>query len=196
METKRESILEAAASIADLQGLEAVTVRATADKAGVGIGTLRHHFPTQKALFDAIVVRRVDTLIDDSVVLDGSAALEDRIRSMIEQFIPSELDNAGSLTLWFSVYSSALGPNHDTGNRQLLAAAGARSHEHMRRWLTHFAAEGTIDPTTIDDTANTIIALTVGITLESLTPATPMSIRSGRLLLAKYLSTLFEGGTS
>ncbi|WP_338888609.1 TetR/AcrR family transcriptional regulator [Rhodococcus sovatensis] len=76
---RRESILAAASSIADSDGLDAVTVRATADKAGVGVGTLRHYFPTQKELFDAIVARRVDTIIDDSVVLDTSASLDARI---------------------------------------------------------------------------------------------------------------------
>lgn len=193
---RRESILEAAASIADSVGLDAVTVRATAVKAGVGIGTLRHHFPTQKDLFDAIVVRRVDTVIDDSVVLDESAAMADRVASMIEQFIPAELDKPASLNLWFSTYSSALGPKPNTGSQRLLAAAAARSHEHMRRWLRHFAAEGFVNPRDVDDVANTIIALIVGITLESLTPGTPTTIQGGRTMLTKYVSTIFERASS
>lgn len=189
---RRESILEAAASIADSVGLDAVTVRATAIKAGVGIGTLRHYFPTQKDLFDAIVVRRVDTVIDDSVVLDESAPMSDRIASMIEQFIPPELDDPASLSLWFSSYSSALGPKPNISSQRLLAAAAARSHEHMRRWLRHFAAEGFVTSEDVDDVANIIIALIVGITLESLTPGTPTTIDGGRTLLTKYISTVFE----
>lgn len=190
--SKRESILDAAVSIADSEGLDAVTVRATAGRAGVGIGTLRHYFPSQKDLFDAIVVRRVDTVIDDSIVLDTDAPLEDRVKSMIEQFLPSELDDAASLSRWFSVYASALGPNHDTGNQRLLAAAAARSHEHMRRWLGHFASEGFLDPKAIDDTANIIIALVVGITLESLTPGTPTTVCGGRTLVANYVVNVLE----
>lgn len=189
---RRESIVEAAVSLADSVGLDAVTVRATAIKAGVGIGTLRHHFPTQKDLFDAIVVRRVDAVIDDSVVLDESAAMSDRIASMIEQFIPPELDKPASLNLWFGTYSSALGPKPNIGSQRLLAAAAARSHEHMRRWLRHFAAEGFVRPKDVDDVANTIIALIVGITLESLTPGTPTTIGGGRTLLTKYISTVLE----
>lgn len=189
---RRESILEAATRIADSKGLEAVTVRATAAKAGVGIGTLRHYFPSQKDLFDAIVERRVDNIIDDSVVLDPSALLGDRISSMVQQFLPSELDDPTALSLWFSVYSSALGPNRDTGNERLLAAAAARSHEHMRRWLRQFAAEGFIEPHEVDDTSNTVIALIVGITLESLTPGTEITVPAGRRLLTKFATTLFQ----
>jgi AcrR family transcriptional regulator len=185
---RRESILAAASSIADTDGLDAVTVRATADRAGVGVGTLRHYFPTQKELFDAIVARRVDTVIDDSVVLDTSATLDARISSMITQFLPDDLDDVAALRLWFTSYSSALGPNPAESNQRLLAAAAARSHEHMRRWLRHFVDESLLDADSVDDAANTAIALTVGIAMEALTPGSPTTVPEGRRLLARHFA--------
>ena len=188
---RRESILAAALSIADTEGLDAVTVRATAVKACVGVGTLRHYFPTQKELFDAIVARRVDTIIDDSVVLDTSAPLDARISSMVTQFLPDDLDDDAALRLWFTSYSSALGPNPAESNQRLLAAAAARSHEHMRRWLRHFVDESLLGADSVDDAANTAIALTVGIAMEALTPGSPTTVPEGRRLLARHFAAMF-----
>jgi AcrR family transcriptional regulator len=190
--TRREKILTSACHIADHEGLESVTVRAVADKADVAIGTLRHYFPTQKDLFDAIVERRVDAIIDDSVVLDPSATLDARIASMVGQYLPAELDDATSLRLWFTSYSTALGPAPSTAALQLLTAAARRSHEHMRRWFRHFADEGLLEAETVEDAVGIAIALTVGVTLEALTPGSPMTVPHGRTLLTRHFMALLR----
>lgn len=187
---RRDAILLAASSLADRDGLEAVTVRAAAHEAGVGIGTLRHYFPTQRDLFDAIVERRVDAVIDDSIVLDSAAPIDARIADMVGQFLPAELDQPGALGLWFAYYSTALGPTPSVASQQLLTAAARRSHQHMRRWLRHFANEGPVADDMIDDATETAIALTVGLTLEALTPGSPMTIERGKILLAQHFSEL------
>ncbi|MDZ7917341.1 MAG: TetR/AcrR family transcriptional regulator [Rhodococcus sp. (in: high G+C Gram-positive bacteria)] len=187
---RQRAILDAACVIADTEGLDAVTVRATAQRAGVGIGTLRHYFPTQRDLFDAIVERRVDAVIDDSVVLDSSAALDTRISGIVHQFLPTELDDVGALGLWFASYSTALGPTPSVASQQLLTAAARRSHQHMRRWLQHFADDGLVAHDAIEDAAGTAIALTVGLALEALTPGSPMTIERGRTLLTQHFTDL------
>lgn len=194
--SRSEAIVFAACSLADRNGLEAVTVRATAHEAGVGIGTLRHYFPTQRALFDAIVERRVDAAIDDSTVLDSSATIDARVAAMVGQFLPAELDQPGALGLWFASYSAAVGPAPSVASQQLLTAAARRSHQHMRRWLQHFADEGILAQAAVDDAAATAIGLTVGLTLEALTPGSPMTISHGRTLLAQHLSSLFGEGVT
>lgn len=58
----RQRILDAAAAIFAAEGI-GVPVDAVAERAGVGIGTLYRHFPTKEALFEAIVVDRVDSML-------------------------------------------------------------------------------------------------------------------------------------
>jgi AcrR family transcriptional regulator len=58
----RQRILDAAATIFAAEGI-GVPVDVVAERAGVGIGTLYRHFPTKEALFEAIVVDRVDALL-------------------------------------------------------------------------------------------------------------------------------------
>lgn len=58
----RRRILEAAEEVFAAQGVS-VPVDAVAEKAGVGVGTLYRHFPTKEALFEAIVLTRLEELL-------------------------------------------------------------------------------------------------------------------------------------
>jgi AcrR family transcriptional regulator len=59
----RAKVLEAAEEVFASEGL-AVPVDEVARRAGVGVGTVYRHFPTKQALFEAIVVARLEALIE------------------------------------------------------------------------------------------------------------------------------------
>src|SRR3984957_20772614 len=59
----RKRILEAAETVFALEGVS-VPIDLVAERAGVGIGTLYRHFPTKEALFEAIVMERLQDLLD------------------------------------------------------------------------------------------------------------------------------------
>jgi AcrR family transcriptional regulator len=54
-------ILEAAEEVFALQGVSA-PIDMVAERAGVGVGTVYRHFPTKEALFEAIVLSRLEEL--------------------------------------------------------------------------------------------------------------------------------------
>jgi AcrR family transcriptional regulator len=58
----RRLILEAAEEVFAAQGVSA-PIDAVAERAGVGVGTLYRHFPTKEALFEAIVLTRLEELV-------------------------------------------------------------------------------------------------------------------------------------
>jgi AcrR family transcriptional regulator len=64
----RARILDAAEAVLAEQGL-AAPIDDVAREAGVGIGTVYRHFPTKEALFEAVVVNRVQRLVDDAQAL-------------------------------------------------------------------------------------------------------------------------------
>ena len=59
----RARILAAAEEIFATEGVS-VPIDRVAEKAGLGVGTLYRHFPTKEALFEAIVVARLETLLE------------------------------------------------------------------------------------------------------------------------------------
>jgi AcrR family transcriptional regulator len=58
----RRRILEAAEEVFAAQGVSA-PIDLVAERAGVGVGTLYRHFPTKEALFEAIVLTRLEDLV-------------------------------------------------------------------------------------------------------------------------------------
>jgi AcrR family transcriptional regulator len=64
----RARILDAAEVVLADQGL-AAPIDDVAREAGVGIGTVYRHFPTKEALFEAVVVNRVQRLVEDAQAL-------------------------------------------------------------------------------------------------------------------------------
>jgi AcrR family transcriptional regulator len=85
-----DKILEAAEEIFALDGVM-VPIDIVAERAGVGIGTLYRHFPTKEALYEAIVVTRIDELVitaeayvDDSAA-DPRTALDAFLREFARQ---------------------------------------------------------------------------------------------------------------
>jgi AcrR family transcriptional regulator len=61
----RERILAAAEATFASDGL-GVPIDTVAQRAGVGVGTLYRHFPTKEALFEAIVMTRLESLLDEA----------------------------------------------------------------------------------------------------------------------------------
>jgi AcrR family transcriptional regulator len=61
----RARLLEAAEAVFAAEGIS-VPVDLIAEKAGVGVGTLYRHFPTKEKLFEAILIGRIDDIVDDA----------------------------------------------------------------------------------------------------------------------------------
>lgn len=58
----RQRILDVAADVFAAEGL-GIPIDTVAQRAGVGVGTVYRHFPTKEALFEAIVVSRIEQLV-------------------------------------------------------------------------------------------------------------------------------------
>lgn len=74
----RKDLLEAAEALLNVHG-PTVSLRAVAQEAGVGVGTLYRHFPTRRHLLTALlgqIIERVDRIVDDYLE-DGGAGLPD-----------------------------------------------------------------------------------------------------------------------
>jgi AcrR family transcriptional regulator len=61
----KKLIVQAAREVFATAGL-AAPIDEIADRAGVGTGTLYRHFPTKEALFEAVVIGRVEDLVEEA----------------------------------------------------------------------------------------------------------------------------------
>ena len=83
----RAKVLEAAEEVFASEGL-AVPIDEVARRAGVGVGTVYRHFPTKEALFEAIVVARLEALVERAEELctsdDPGAAMFTFIAELVD----------------------------------------------------------------------------------------------------------------
>ncbi len=173
-----------------------MTVRAVSAAAGVGMGTLRHYFRSQRELVDAVVADLVQGMLDESVVLDPAAAPGDRLAHAVLQFLPASSADRGQLDAWFAFYVSAFSGAPSDHARRVLEASVATSHEHMRRWLQALADEGALDAGSVADTSSALIALVNGLTLEVLTPGSPVTVEDARRIAEAAARAVVVGASA
>lgn len=87
-ERNRQRVLEVAQEVFATEGL-AVPIDVIARRAGLGVGTLYRHFPTKEALIEAIVVGRMEQLVEDAraraTARDRGAAFFGFLTRMVEE---------------------------------------------------------------------------------------------------------------
>jgi AcrR family transcriptional regulator len=85
-EAAATALLEAAEEVAAARGLEATSIAAIAERAGVAVGTLYNYFPDRDALLAALFKLRRDALLPRLVAAAEAAAhlpFEERLRAYL-----------------------------------------------------------------------------------------------------------------
>lgn len=81
----RTRILEAAEEIFATEGIS-VPIDDVAKRAGVGVGTLYRHFPTKEALFEAIVIARIERLLETAKGLEFADDPKEALFTFLREF--------------------------------------------------------------------------------------------------------------
>ena len=85
-ERNQKLIVQAAREVFATAGL-AASIDEIAERAGVGTGTLYRHFPTKEALFEAIVIGRVEDLVEEARRLIASKDPETALFKLLSQIV-------------------------------------------------------------------------------------------------------------
>lgn len=156
--------------------MERLTVRSVADAAGIGMGTLRHYFPTQKSLHEALILKVVDAETKNFDILDPQLPPSERLETCVLQFLPAPDESAHLLDIWFGMYRVGLDPQGAPFARQFLEVSTTSYRNRLREWLEVLAAEDHLDRSQIDDLVRYLSALISGACLEMVTPGAQMSL--------------------
>ncbi|QSB13146.1 TetR family transcriptional regulator [Natronosporangium hydrolyticum] len=194
MSGRREQILRAAGEIATERGMSALSVRAVADRAGIGASTLRHYFPTQRALLDAVAGLTLNAQLSDLRITDRSVPPAERLTECLAQFLPPTDHDRLGLEQWLALYAAALGPERTDQARQLLSAFTAHARHRVDAWFEVLAEEGALPAADLPRHATVLLALIDGLCLQLLTPEPATSLREVRELLADAVERQVFGG--
>ncbi|MGL5867331.1 MAG: TetR/AcrR family transcriptional regulator, partial [Dermatophilaceae bacterium] len=115
-------IVDAVIDLVAERGMEGVSVRAVAARAGVSLGAVQHHFPTKKAMLlaatdriGAVMVEQVTTLLAQART-PGAA-----VRSLARTLVALEPPERAATAVWVAFVSHAF-------------ADPAAAERHRRDW--------------------------------------------------------------
>ena len=191
--SRRDDIISAAIRLAEQAppGQTNLSVRAVAKEAGIGASTLRHYFPTQADLHEAIARGSMRTAVKDFSISESGLDPVDRLFECCAQFLPSHEHRDMQLELWLTMHISALGPERRAVTRRLLEYGHDFTYECLHRWLGILATEGHIDPAEVASTSVALFTMLDGLALHSIVTPERVTVDAAldqlRWLIAKVL---------
>ena len=191
--SRRDDIISAAIRLAEQSppGQASLSVRAVAKEAGIGASTLRHYFPTQSDLHEAIARGSMDVAVKDFSIADSSLDPAERLFECCAQFLPTHEHRDMQLELWFTMHLSALGPDRREVSRRLLEYGHDFTYACLHRWLGILADEGHIDPAEAAPSSIALFTMLDGLALHSIVTPERVTVDAAldqlRWLIAKVL---------
>jgi AcrR family transcriptional regulator len=140
----RERILKAAAEMIAEDATATLSVRAVAARAGISTGSLRFHFPTQRALQDELLTRIYEHFIPDDPIRDTSRPARDRLVDCLRQVLAAAGTGDDARNAWGAAYQAFIAPEPSDKIRTAYLAHERVSTNRVEYWLNTLADEGAL----------------------------------------------------
>lgn len=193
MET-REKILQAAAEMIAEDMAAKLSVRAVAARAGVSTGSLRFHFPTQRALQDSLLARIYEDLLPGDPIRDRTLPPRERLLNCLRQVLAPLGTNEKARTAWGTIYRTFIEPEPTEPVRAAYLGHEREAERRVEHWLTTLAEEGALPPG--DHTRNVRFLLTVlnGLSVERALPTSESVLSAETDTLYAAVDHVFSTG--
>lgn len=166
----RARILEAATIMFGEDTGASLSVRSVAARAGVSTGSLRHFFPTQRDLRDAVSRIVYDQVASDDPIHDRSRTPHERLLGSLQQVLATAGAGAEAREAWRRAHEMFIAPEPTEDVRttyQALEAEGRRRTEH---WLRILADEGALPSGADARQAHFLMTVLTGLSFERAAP--------------------------
>ncbi|GAB3475011.1 TetR/AcrR family transcriptional regulator [Nocardiopsis coralliicola] len=169
--SSRDKVLLAAIQmIAESPGAK-LSVRAVAGRAGVSTGSLRYHFPTQRALQDEVLTRLYDVVVPDDRIHEQGIPARDRLAGCLRSVLAPAGVGEEARAAQRILYEKFIAPE---ATEQLRATYLAMEREGQRRveyWLAVLVDESALAPGDNARRARFLNTVLNGLALERALPA-------------------------
>ncbi|CAN5272399.1 hypothetical protein BH11ACT7_BH11ACT7_05430 [soil metagenome] len=167
----RERILKAAAEMIAEDATTTLSVRAVAARAGVSTGSLRFHFPTQRALQDEVLTRIYQHFIPDDPIRDASRPARDRLVDCLRQVLAAAGVGEEARKAWGTAYQLFIAPVPDDKVRSAYLAHERASAGRVEYWLGVLADEGALPGEDFARKAQFLITVVNGLSVQRALPS-------------------------
>ncbi|MCS3493388.1 AcrR family transcriptional regulator [Arthrobacter sp. JUb119] len=174
----REKILIAAATMLGEDPTARLSVRAVAARAEVSTGSLRHFFPTQRALVDTVVAGIYDVDIPDDPINDRALMPAERLTACLRLLLAQFGAGDRAREQWGFLYDAyvASAPSEDE-TRTYLALERMGRHR-VERWLGALIEEDAIPAGQIEQRARFLATVISGLMTERALPSEAVRVEA------------------
>ncbi|UPO78442.1 helix-turn-helix domain-containing protein [Arthrobacter sp. Helios] len=174
----RSKILIAAATMLGENPTARLSVRAVAARAQVSTGSLRHFFPTQRALVETVVAAMYDLEIPDDPINDHSLPPEDRLFACLQLLLSHVGVGARARQQWGALYEAYVATVPSEDEAATYHALDRLGRRRIEQWLTALVDEGAITAGHIEARARFLTTVVSGIATERALPSEGVRIDS------------------
>lgn len=140
----RARILRAACELAKAGHGTRISVRAVATRAGVGLGTLRYHFPTQRGLLDAVLSSIYEEALPDERIRDSTVPPHERLVECLRQFLAPVGIDGQAREVWAGLFHAFIDPATPHDSRAAYLDMERQALGRVESWLSILVEEGSL----------------------------------------------------
>jgi AcrR family transcriptional regulator len=195
MSSTRERIVDAAEALITEDPDTRPSVRTVAARAGIGASTLRHYFPSQRALMDEVVSRALGRQYSDEALHDPSIPAHRRLLTCAENLLEPIGYGAGARDLWRQAFVTTESARTETSPApSLTATAVSRITTQLERrvtgWFEVLADEGVVAKESVGRRARLLLAVVDGLSISRAFPGASTAQSEREVLTDAIRATL------
>lgn len=166
----RARVIIAACEMIGEDPASTLSVRTVATRAGVSMGSLRHHFPTQRALRDAVLETIYNVLTpDEDLIHDTSVPPRDRLVRCLRQILATDVGEQAR-NAWITFFDAFVVPAPTDTLRATYASMVIEGQRRVEHWISVLAKEGAVVDGDISGQARFLNTVLTGLSLERALP--------------------------
>ncbi|MCJ0891011.1 TetR/AcrR family transcriptional regulator [Rhodococcus sp. ARC_M5] len=189
--TKDRILIAAATMVSEDPGTR-ISVRAVAARAGVSTGSLRHFFPTQRALMDEVAAGITGLVASKNVIEDGTVPAEERLLACMQQVLSATGTGEQARDTWRRTFGTYLSAELNADAIDTYLAFSAAGLRHIEHWLDVLDKEGALPPGDNTQRAAYLNVVLDGLSVARALPTDATRIRSETDVLQHAISMLFH----
>jgi len=137
----------------------------------VSTGSLRYHFPTQRALQDAVLAGIYDVITPGDRIHDRSAPARDRLIDCLRQVLALAGVGKQARAAWSEVFKTYIEPEPTDENRAAYLAIEREAQRRVEYWLTVLRNEGALADGDNSGRARFLVAVLNGLSIARALPS-------------------------
>jgi len=189
---RKRQIIEAARALVRDDPHSSLSVRSVAERAGVGASTLRHYFPSQHDLREAVYEAMFEPIASDLRIHEATVPARERLRECLVQLLPPTMPAGAPIDGWLSTISAAFGSSAAPEARAGWTSYVTNTRRQIIGWLRVLADEGAVAGGSEERSARLLLTVVDGLTIARIIPASHLDAEMEAAVLDDALTTVLR----